>query len=106
MIAILQNNASFDKILHSDKPVLVEFTAAWCGPCKTMGPVVDQFAKDFQEMIDVVKVDVDHNADLARAYRVQSVPTSILFYEGTELKRLVGAVNKQALADFVLEEVY
>ncbi len=106
MLAILQTETSFDKILRSANPVLVEFTASWCGPCKAMAPVIDQFAKDFESHIDVVKIDVDHNSELARAYIVQSVPTSILFIEGQERKRLIGSVSKQALANFVLDEIY
>ena len=88
-------DASFEtEVLKSSVPVLVDFWAAWCGPCRVIAPVVDQLAVEYQGKLKVVKVDVDENQDVPMRYRVQSIPTLLLFKGGLEVERLIGAAPK------------
>lgn len=104
---VISTDTNFEQfVLRAEKPVLVEFWATWCAPCKSMSKVVDQFGEDFKSHLCVAKIDIDRNRQIASAYNIQSVPTTLLFLNGKECKRLVGAVNKQALATFVLDELY
>lgn len=104
---IISTDTSFEQfVLRAEKPVLAEFWATWCAPCKSMSKVLDDFCEDFKSHISVFKIDVDRNPQIAGAYNIQSVPTTILFMNGKECKRLVGSVNKQDLATFVLDELY
>lgn len=79
-------------------PVLVDFWASWCGPCKMMGPVVDQIADDMGENARVCKINIDEQPELASKYNVMSIPTFILFKEGKEVGRTIGAMPKEELA--------
>ena len=93
-----------DEVLSADKPVLVDFWAEWCGPCRQVGPIVDQIA-DEQDGVKVLKLDIDAHPDVARQYGVMSIPTLLVFKDGEAAKRIVGAKPKAALmkelADFV-----
>lgn len=82
------------EVLSSKEPVLVDFWATWCGPCRMQGPIIDSMA---QEGYNVGKVDVDENPDIARRYNVMSIPTLILFRNGEEVKRFVGLQSKEKL---------
>ena len=91
-------NANFDgEVLQSDLPVLVDFWAGWCGPCRQIAPVVDQLATELQGQIKVGKVDVDAENQLAAQYGVMSIPTLILFKDGEPVERIVGVQAKEAL---------
>ena len=88
------------EVLGSDTPVLVDFWAEWCGPCRIVGPVVDEIAAEKAGQLKVLKLNVDENQETARKYRVMSIPTLIVFSGGTEHKRIVGSRGKsQLLAD-------
>lgn len=91
-------DASFtDDVLTSDKPVLVDFWATWCGPCKMVAPVLEEIASEHGDKITVAKLDIDENPGTARDYQVMSIPTLILFQGGKPVKQIVGAKPKAAL---------
>ncbi|WP_243790617.1 thioredoxin [Saccharopolyspora gloriosae] len=88
-----------DDVLGSDKPVLVDFWATWCGPCKMVAPVLEEIADENQGKITIAKLDIDKNPSIARDYQVMSVPTLLLFSNGEPVKQIVGAKPKAALLD-------
>ncbi len=85
------------KVLDADKPVLVDFFATWCGPCKRLAPIIDEIAADMDGKAYVYKVDVDQSQDIAARYRVSSMPTLILFKNGEPVKKTIGAQPKPVL---------
>ena len=95
-IAVTDGSFAQD-VLASDKPVLVDFWAEWCGPCKMVAPVLDEIAGERAGSLAVAKLDIDANPATARQFKVQSIPTMILFKNGAEVKRIIGAKGKAAL---------
>ncbi len=87
-------------VLELSKLAVVDFWAPWCGPCNQMAPVIEAFAEDHPD-VAVFKVDVDQNPTLSKTYKIQSIPTIILFENGKEKERLIGSVSKQALLDLI-----
>ncbi len=93
--------ATFNEIINSDQPVLVDFFATWCAPCKAMLPILDDIAKQVQGKARVIKIDVDKNQQVAAAYQVRGVPTLILFKNGKQLWRQSGVVDANQLVQII-----
>lgn len=96
---------SFKDLINSDKPVLVDFTAEWCGPCKMMAPVVKEISAEVGDQAKIVKVDVDKNPKAAAMYQIRGVPTFIIFRKGNILWRQSGAVSKEVLKSAIMSNV-
>lgn len=92
---------TFRDIINSGKPVLVDFFATWCGPCKIMSPVLQELKQEIGDKLTIIKVDVDKQPDLAQALSVQGVPTFVLFKDGMPLWRQSGAMSKAQLKSFL-----
>jgi thioredoxin 1 len=91
-------DSTFDELIGSaDEPVIVDFWAEWCGPCKMIAPILDEIAAEHAGKIQVAKINVDDNPDVARRFDVMSIPTLIVFQDGQPTKRLVGAKGKGQL---------
>ncbi|MFC7342545.1 thioredoxin [Saccharopolyspora griseoalba] len=87
------------EVLDSDKVVLVDFWATWCGPCKMVAPVLEEIAEEHSDKLTVAKLDIDQNPSVSRDYQVMSVPTLLVFQGGQPVKQIVGAKPKAALLD-------
>lgn len=99
----MQKKETFQDIIDGDTPVLVDFFATWCGPCKTMSPILESFSKQMGDRVRVIKIDVDKATATAATYKIQSVPTLILFQKGAILWRASGVVQKQTLENIIKE---
>lgn len=99
-MAIELTDGTFEElVLKSDKPVLVDFWAVWCGPCRMVGPIVQEIGEDYGEKAVVGKLDVDHNPETARNYGIRNIPTILFFKNGEVVDKQVGAVPKQKLVE-------
>ncbi|AKQ46370.1 thioredoxin [Rufibacter radiotolerans] len=96
--AIEITDANFEEIINSDKPVLVDFWAEWCGPCRMVGPVVEELAGDYEGRVIIGKVDVDANPQTSAKFGIRSIPTLLVFKNGQVVDKQVGAVPKNVLA--------
>jgi thioredoxin 1 len=94
-------NSNFSEILSADQPVLVDFWATWCGPCRMLSPTVDEIADEYEGRVTVAKCNVDDSDEIAMQYRVRNIPTLIFFKGGQQVDKLVGLVSKKEITDIL-----
>jgi thioredoxin 1 len=102
---ILNENNFEEEVLNSDKPVLVDFWATWCGPCRMIAPLISQLAEKYDGKIKVCKADVDENAELASSYGVSSIPTLLIFKNGEIAAQRIGSASMPVLEAFIADNL-
>ncbi len=106
MSEVVLTEKNFDQeVLKSDKPVLVDFWAAWCMPCKVLGPIIEEIAKDHSDKIKVGKLNVDEAGDIAGQFNIISIPTLIVFKDGKPVNQRIGAGSKKAIEEFIADYI-
>ncbi len=93
------------EVLQSDLPVLVDFSATWCGPCQAIAPVIESLSEEYAGRAKVITVDVDAETEISARYSVMSIPTLVVFKDGQEVDRIVGAAQKQAIEDLLKRHI-
>lgn len=102
-VSEIADNEFEEKVLKSKTPVLVDFWAPWCGPCKMAEPVLEELSETYKDKVSIMKVNVDNNQQTSQQYGVMSIPTTILFEEGKEIGRQIGFAGKDAFEDLIKE---
>ena len=97
MAKILNNSQFYNKLRTSDKLVVMDFFATWCGPCKMLAPIFESLSKEMSDKVDFAKIDIDRSLEIAQEYKVVSVPTMIIFKNGKEVQRMVGFTPKEQI---------
>ena len=100
-VLTLGNESSKEEVLNSEKQVLVDFYADWCGPCKMMSPIIDEIAEELGENVKVGKINVDNNQELAIQYDVMSIPTIMIFNKGNIVKTFIGVTDKNEILGYL-----
>lgn len=90
---------NFENIISSERPVLVDFYATWCGPCKSLSPILDELQTEYADRMDIVKIDIEEHFQLAQKYSIQSVPTLMIFKNGTPISTIRGFVPKAKITE-------
>ena len=97
MAKLVNNSQFYNKIRTSDKLVVIDFFATWCGPCKMLTPIFESLSKEMSDKVDFAKIDIDRSLEVAQEYEIVSVPTMIIFKNGKEVQRIVGFVPKEQI---------
>ena len=99
------DNSFENDVIKSEKPIVVDFWAEWCGPCKQLAPLVEAAAEEFKDAIKVCKMDVDSNRETAAEYGIRSIPTLMIFANGENIGTEIGALSKQQLDQFIRSKI-
>jgi thioredoxin 1 len=99
------SDAEFDSVINSDTPTLVDFWAPWCGPCKAIGPVVEDLATEYEGKVNITKMNVDDNPATPGKFGIRAIPTLILFKSGEVVDQITGAVGKSQLVDLIKKAI-
>ena len=98
------NDSNFEElVLKNDKPVLVDFWAEWCHPCRSMGPMIEELSTEFQGKAEIGKLNVDYNSAITTRYQIRNLPTIIIFKNGTIVDKIVGIRNKKDFSDLLIK---
>lgn len=100
-IVILTKDNFEEEVLKSDKPVVVDFWAQWCGPCRAVGPIMDELSEEFSQKAKIGKVNVDEQGELAAKFRIMSIPTVMLFKDGEMKEKVIGARSKEEFSKLI-----
>ncbi|MCC8089745.1 MAG: thioredoxin [Rikenellaceae bacterium] len=98
-MALAITNSNFEEIISGDKPVVIDFWAEWCGPCRMVGPIIEELAEEYKDQVVIGKCDVDENNDVATKYSVRNIPTIIFLKNGEIVDKQVGYAGKDALVE-------